>query len=109
MDVGQYNAGCVESHGLFEDFCQPDVDTVNGAAVDHCFVGDVALGVEKEAPQLFLIEGIKGCVDVFQEMIGGITGRTDSDLFTDNPSKSAASFRAVSAWPSEGSQVIANR
>lgn len=106
VDVRQDNAGCVESYGLLEHLCEPDVDAVDGSPVDQRLMGDLMPGVEKECPSFLLIKGIKGRVDVSQEMIGCITGRTNVNLFTDHPRKSADSFGAVIAWPGEGRDVV---
>ena len=64
MIVAEDDATCVDEDGRSKDLGRPDMNSVDGAAVDKRSVSDNILGVEHEGDEFFLRKLVKGCVDL---------------------------------------------
>lgn len=80
MTVTDDDRSGIDPHGGFEYFRHSNEGAVDRASIDQGVVGDDIFGIEQQHPHLFLIETVKGVVDLLGQIIcrclkGGNPGR----------------------------------
>lgn len=62
------HAGGVEAQGVFEQLANSDHSGIEIALVDQNMMRDILFGIQKQRPQLFVIEGVKVLINRLTQM-----------------------------------------